>query len=305
MKHFLQRPPWIRLQESLGRTAVTDRGEGWSYQAFLETGKLNKRLYAPYGPVAESEVALAAALASMRKKAKELGAAFLRVEPTGGVSADDLPALGLQRVKAKQPEHTQRIDIDRPFAEVLAEIAKSQRNLHRNYAKKGLSVRRSNDPDDVEHLIRLLGVVSDRTGMHAHDSDYLRANARALVPEGDASMYLIDFEDNVIAAAMIFDDEHCRYYAHAAADTEFRKLQPGPVLVSQMIEDATNGPQKEFDLYGVVPPEETDHPWAGFSKFKRSYGGYQVDYNGTWELPVNGLSYGVYSLARKVLKNKL
>lgn len=303
MPHFLQSDAWAHFQGTLGKTVVEERGEGWSFRAYLEKGKLNSRLYAPYGPVADSPDALRAALGVMRAHAKRLGAAFLRVEPTGGVSAIDLPGLGLRRVARKQPEHTQRINLARPFPEVLADMQSSLRNRHRNYAKKGLSVRQSHDPNDVEQLIRLLGSVADRTGMHGHASEYLRATAHALVPRGNASVYLVDHEgsDAPIAASLIFDDATCRYYAHAAADTEHRRLHPGPILVSQMIQDACEAGMTEFDLYGVVPPEVTDHEWSGFSEFKRSFGGYQVDYAGTWELPVKKLSYGAYSLARKVL----
>ena len=303
MPHFLQSDAWATFQSSLGKTVVTDEGDGWSYRAFLEKGKLNSRLYAPYGPVVDSPAALEAALNSMRRHAQRLGAAFLRVEPTGAIAKDDLPALGLRRVSRKQPEHTQRINLERPFADVLADMQSSLRNRHRNYAKKGLTVRQSQDPADVEELIRLLGSVADRTGMHGHAPDYLRATARTLMPLGNASMYLVDHVDEQapIAASLIFDDGECRYYAHAAASTEHRKLHPGPILVSQMIEDACEAGLKEFDLYGVVPPEVKDHEWSGFSDFKRSFGGQQVDYSGTWELPIKKVSYGVYTLARKVL----
>lgn len=301
MAHFLQSAAWADFQRSLGRTAVEDRGDGWSYRAFLERGRINSRLYAPYGPVVDSPEALGPALDSLRAQAKRLGAAFVRVEPTGEVDPARFPELGLVRAPRKQPEHTQRIALDRPFEEILADMASSQRNRHRNYAKKGLSVRRSTDSADVEHLIRLLGDVADRTGMHGHSPEYLRATARALVPTGAASVYLVEFDGAVIAASLVFDDADCRYYAHAAADTAHRRLAPGTILVSRMIEDAAAAGQREFDLYGVVPPEVKDHAWSGFSEFKRSFGGVQVDYAGTWELPVRRLSYALYSRARRIL----
>src|SRR5690606_28034707 len=165
----------------------------------------------------------------------------------------------------------------------------------------GLSVRKSMDPADVEHLIRLLGDVAERTGMDGHDHDYLRATAQSLLPQQAGAMYLVEFEGDVIAASLIFDDETCRYYAHAAADTAHRKLHPGPILVSQMIEDAVADGKQWFDLYGVVPPEVKDHAWSGFSEFKRSFGGVQVDYAGTWELPLKRLGYRFYQLAPRVL----
>lgn len=310
MGHFLQSPAWAELQRALGRTVVSLAGDGWSAQGYIERGRINSRLYVPYGPQLDRPDALVPALDALREEAGRLGAAFLRVEPVlaspaageqPGLPASALEAAGLRRVERRQPEHTQRVDLDRPFDEVLQGMRKTNRNLHRNYAKKGLGVRRSDAPDDIEHLIRLLGEVSDRTGMHAHDGDYLRAQARTLVPSGDAKIYLVDLEGEElpVAASLIYDDEERRYYGHAAANTAHRKLSPGLILVTRMMEEAHEAGLGEFDLYGVVPPEVTDHAWSGFSEFKRSFGGRQVDYSGTWELPVKRLSYAIYNAARR------
>lgn len=313
MGHFLQSAAWGRLQEARGRTVVNLSGDGWKALAFVERGKLNSRLYAPYGPELERESALGPALAALRAEARRLGAAFVRVEPTLategtnlGVPGGALSELGLRRVARVQPEHTQRIDLSRPFEEVLRDMSKSARNLHRNYASKGLSVRTSEDPDDIDQLIRLLGEVTDRTGMHAHSSDYLRLQARTLVPSGEAKIYLVDLEGegSPVAAALIYDDAERRYYGHAAADTAHRRLSPGGILVSTMIEHAHQKGLGEFDLYGVVPPEVKDHAWSGFSDFKRSFGGIQIDFSGTWELPVKPLSYAVYTLARRLISER-
>lgn len=299
MSHFLQSEAWARVQRALGRECAQDSGEGWRYRAYLERGRMNSRLYCPYGPEVDSPEALVEAVASLKREGKRLGAAFLRIEPTGSATAQQLESLGFVKAARKQPEHTQRIDVDRPFDQVLAEMASSQRNRHRNYAKKGMTVRQSRDANDVEHLIRLLGDVSDRTGEMMHEGDYLRTQAHELIPSNDASMYLVEFEGEVIAASLIYDDAERRYYAHAAADTEHRKLSPGVVLVSQMIADAADGEQREFDLYGVVPPDQTEHSWFGFSEFKRSFGGRQHDFLGTWELTLKPLSMAAYRLAQR------
>lgn len=310
MGHFLQSPAWAGLQRALGRTVVSLDGEGWSAQAILEKGKLNSRLYAPYGPQLDSPEALPAALGALRREAKRLGAAFVRVEPMLRTVADGaqpalppatLEAAGLRRVARVQPEHTQRVRLDRPFDDVLKGMRKTNRNLHRNAAKKGLTIRASDRPEDIEHLLRLLREVSDRTGMHAHADDYLRQQARTLVGSGDATIYLVDLEgeDLPIAASLVFDDAERRYYAHAAADTAHRRLSPGVVLVTTMMQEAQEAGRPEFDLYGVVPPEITDHAWSGFSDFKRSFGGEQIDFSGAWELPVRPLSYAVYNVARR------
>ncbi|PRI12108.1 lipid II:glycine glycyltransferase FemX [Leucobacter massiliensis] len=304
MTHFLQQEPWAELQRHLGRTVVQASGEGWHYQAFLEPGRGGSRLYAPYGPVVERPGALREALESLTENTKKLGAVYLRAEPSGSVDPAEFPLLGLRRAPRRQPEHTQIIDIDRPFPQVLAEFASSQRNRHRNAAKKGLRVEASSDPAEVEHLIRLLAEVSARTGMHAHRADYLRATARVLLPLQAGRVYLLRSGTEVIAASLIFDDPDCRYYAHGATSTAHRRLSPGTVMVGQMIEDACASAQTSFDLYGVVPPEVRDHPWTGFSDFKRSFGGRQRDYAGTWEFPADHGRYLLYTGLRRLVSRE-
>lgn len=303
MPHFLQSAAWEGFQRSLNREVVHLAGSDWEVRAYLEKGRLNSRLYAPYGPVVSSRAGLAQAIQALREEAAKRGAAYVRVEPTGiSLHEADLQAHGLRRAPRKQPEHTQVIDLTQPFDEVLAGMRKTLRNLHRNFHKKGLQVRSSDHVEDVEHLIRLLGEVTDRTGMHAHDAAYLRATAAALMPIGAAQMFLVEFDEAVVAASLVFDDAECRYYAHAAADNAHRNLHPGSILVTSMMQDASERGQARFDLYGVVPPEEADHPWAGFSNFKRSFGGHQVDYAGTWELPVRRVNYRIYRALRTWLE---
>lgn len=305
MSHFLQLPAWAQFQQSLGRIVITQHGDGFSYLAIVEQGTLNTRLYCPYGPVISSPHGLTAAVTSLKNEAKQRGCAFVRIEPIGAVTPQQLHELGFTKQRNNQPEHTWRINVDRPFDEVLAGMTKTLRNLHRNYAKKGLTVVASSNPNDISHLVRLLGDVSDRTGIKAHDEQYFDAQAKSLVATGDARIYLVRYHDEIIAAALIYIDQERWYYAHAAASTQHRNLQASSILVTQMIEDACNSSQTEVDLFGIAPEDEPNHPWAGFSKFKRTFGGYQHDYLGTWELPVRRLNYWIYSAARRLSGNRV
>ncbi len=319
MSHFLQGSAWGEFQTSLGRTVVSDSGQGWSYLAILEKGKINSRLYAPYGPVLESIDALPDALASLAQNAKELGAAFIRVEPlvagydsagydsagTGAAELDNavivaLEAAGLRRTNRVQPEQTWRIDLSQTEDDILMGMSKTGRNLYRNYAKKGLSIRSSSDPSDVDVLLKLMKGVAEQAGITQHPDSYFHAQVSALLPGGHGRLYFVDFEGEPIAASLVYDDSERRYYAHAAADYEHRRLHPGNVLVTQMMMDAHELGKAEFDFYGVAPADEPEHAWAGFSKFKRSFGGYDHHFAGAWEMPVNKLGYSMYRMLRRV-----
>jgi len=298
MTHFLQSSAWKTFQEALGRQVVYDSGKGWSYQAVIESGTGNVRLYCPYGPTITSVKAFDEALTSLKKAAHDRGAAFIRVEPTTSVSPAQLRSRGLKPVTYQQlqPAHTLVIDLTASTEEILAGMSQNSRNLTRNYANKGLSIHTSSDPEDITILTSLLASVGKRNHIQTHSLGYFKTQAAALFPTGSALLYYVQYEGKPIAAALVYDDETTRYYAHAAADDAYRKLSPGTALVGQMILDAKVKGLASFDLYGIAPTDDPSHPWAGFTKFKRSFGGTPVSYVGTWDLPLKPIRYALYRM---------
>jgi len=298
MTHFLQSPAWKTFQEALGRQVITDSGDDWSYQAIMESGTGNTRLYCPYGPTVTSVKAFDDALASLKKAATAHNAAFIRVEPTTGISPTELGQRGFKLVTYQQlqPAHTLVIDLTASKDDILAHMSQNSRNLTRNYTNKGISIHTSSDPEDITILTSLLAGVGKRNHITTHTPTYFKTQAEALFPTGNAVLYYAMLDNTPIAAALVYDDDTTRYYAHAAADDAYRKLSAGTALVGQMILDAKDKGLKRFDLYGIAPSDNPAHPWAGFTKFKRSFGGMTVTYCGAWDLPLKPLRYRLYRL---------
>ena len=296
VRHFLQSDEWRHFQAALGRTVVSDNGDGWSYHAYLESGKGNSRLYTPYGPVARDEASLQAALSSLVQAAKKQGVTFVRIEPTTGTTPDMLKRDGWKQVTYQQlnPARTQVIDLTSSPDDILAGMSQNSRNITRNYHKKGISISYSNDPTHIHLFTDLMQMVATRNQITAHSRSYFQAQADALFPLGAACLYTATVDSAVVAAAIVFDSPTTRYYAHAAADDTYRKLSPGTALVGQMILDAKDKGQTSFDLYGIAPDDSPTHPWHGFTRFKQSFGGTPIDYFGSWDLPLKPVAYTTY-----------
>lgn len=275
MQHFLQSPAWAHFQQSIGRTTFSDAGDNWSYQAILETGRFNTRLYCPYGPNAETSEAFLAALTSLKTLARQHRVTFIRVEPTGTITPDELKKEGFLPVTYNQlqPEHTQIIDLTADEEDIIAAMNQNNRNLYRNYEKKGLSIKVSRDPADINIFTNMMHGVAERNGIRAHSDAYFKAQAEALFPTGDAQLFYVCYENKPIAASIAFDSATTRYYAHASADDTYRKLSAGTALLAYMIIDAKRRGLAQFDLYGIAPDDDPTHHWAGFTKFKKSFGG--------------------------------
>jgi len=318
MAHFLQSDAWAAFQAALGRTVISTSGttevtedaqkSSWSYTAYLEKGTLNTRLYTPYGPTFTSEAALQDALTSLVAKGRDQGVTFIRIEPTQAISRETKTLFHVKSASYQhlQPQATQIIDLTQPKESLVASMSQNTRNIVRNYTKKGITVTASHNPDDIQHLLHLLAKVAARTGLHAHSDDYLRTQAKVLIEQGSATIYLAHHTDSdtPVAAALFFDDATTRYYAHAAADDDYRKLQLGTALLGQAILDAQEEGKQAVDLYGITLSEDKNHPWAGFTRFKKSFGGEARQYGGTWDIPLKPLQYRIYR-TYQTLRQKL
>lgn len=301
--HFLQTRAWATFQDALGRRIFYASGSGWSWLAVLEHTKLGSRLYCPYGPSARSKKQLQSALAALVDCAQSQHATYVRIEPTGLKSTADYRELGLHRARRNiQPELTWVKRLDLPEDELIAEMTATNRNLHRTAAKKGLSFQTSSNPADIKIFLAMMHEVAAKNSIQIHPDSYYQTMAETLMPLGALKLYIAKHDGKPVATSLVFDSPTTRYYAHAASRFEARKLHPGTPLVSHMILAAKQQGQQWFDFYGIAPPDQPNHRWAGFTRFKQSFGGEMRHFSGTWELPVQKLPYSLYRMLGKFVK---
>jgi lipid II:glycine glycyltransferase (peptidoglycan interpeptide bridge formation enzyme) len=68
----------------------------------------------------------------------------------------------------------------------------------------------------------------------------------------------------------------------------------------EIILDAKKQNLKEYNFLGVAPNEDQNHPWAGITRFKKQFGGYQADILGSFDLPLKPLEYKLFKFAEKI-----
>jgi len=301
--HFLQSSHWAAFNHALNKRVFYARGTGWFCLTILEKSRAGNRLYCPYGPLAKDKKSFTAALAALKQLAKEQSALFVRLEPIAPVK--QLAEYKLKKaLKDIQPPQTWLQDLAKPKDELLADLTSTNRNLFNTAAKKGLTFRASSDPKEMAIFIQMIRDVEQHTKIKAHSDNYYNIMAQTLLPRKAAALYIGEHNGSPVAAAFVFDSPTTRYYAHAGNLLSARKLHPGSPLVTTMILDAKKNGQYRFDFVGVAPQDQPDHRWAGFTKFKKSFGGTYHQYLGTWELPTHPLYRlyrGVYQ-AYKLLK---
>ena len=147
----------------------------------------------------------------------------------------------------------------------------------------------------------MLHDTAKRSKVKFHNDDYFWAIKKLLEPKGNAKLYIVRSEHGNVAAALFYDYNGVRYYAHAGAYQDLnRKLNGSVSLLWQAIIDAKSSGMHSFDLWGVAPGEDTKHKWAGISKFKKGFGGTTTQRLGTYDIVLNTTKYKLYAAYRKL-----
>lgn len=296
--HVLQSSAWLRVQRALGHHVVWARGDGWLWAAAVREGRFPRYLYVPYGPASVTRTS--EALRNITRTARRTGFDFVRVEPTGGDARPALGAAGALAAHPVQPRCSWVLDLTTDVETLRRGLASGHRSAVNAASRRGITIRSSGDAGALEVFLDLQRVAAERPGYEGRNARYHRTVAAVLAPRGMQRVYIAEAEGSPVAAAVAYDFGPTRYYAHAASDPERgRKLGTGPPLLWQMILDARDRGATLLDFWGVACDDRADHPWAGFSRFKRAFGGRMVERAGTWEIALRPLRHRVYTILRR------
>ncbi|MBQ6130613.1 peptidoglycan bridge formation glycyltransferase FemA/FemB family protein [Candidatus Saccharibacteria bacterium] len=306
--HFLQSNAWKTFQTALGKTVFEISTPDFAYLAILEPTKLGNYLYLPYGPSLSEKnpkSALGSVLDSLKSLAKAHNCFFLRLEPPFPLSKSSLESLGLQKSTDLNPAETWILDLTQSKEDILRHMSQGTRTRHNTFAKKGLSVEVSHDPEDIKYLVSLQTALAREKGINTFSETYLKTE----LEQPFASLYLVHYQDptnnkdKIIAASLFFDDDlsKTRFYMQSAADLAYKKLPGTVALLSTAIFDAKAKGLETFDFWGIAPDNAPEnHPWAGFTAFKKSFGGKEKRYAGTYDLPLDPKKYSLYTRLRSL-----
>ena len=296
--HFLQSRAWALFQGAQGHKVFYGSDKNWSWMAIYESTRLGARLYVPYGPTATSPAALKKAIESLLACARSLDVDFIRIEPHAPQTKKVLRTLRAKHAHRDiQPRHTLVKDLNRPDDDLYGEMASTNRRLTKRSAEAGFTFTKSHNPADISIFLDMIHQVAKRTGMQPHSDEYFTLMADTLLPLKAATLFIGEHNGKPVSTCIAFEDSHARYYAHAANAEGARKLQPSVYMMGELIFDAKRAGKQRFDYFGIAPPNVgKDHKWAGFTQFKKSFGGRVVEYSGTWEIPVKPAQYQAYRL---------
>ncbi len=316
-----QSKAWEKLQEDLNLESVFREGDGYQFLAINLETPLGHYLYCPYGPVADNKKAFKDSLQELEKVAREKNSIFIRIEPQNPDYAPLLPK-NAKKTKDLNPKETWALDLVGEEEVFTDKLPSRLLRYHRTAGRKGITVRKTNNPTDIKYLTKLQNDLAKEKGINTFSEHYLETE----LLQPFATLYIVEYENpedknpgksgnagttsgapknqnskEVIAAGLVFDDEITRYNLQGAQSDLGRKLHATGILTIELIKDAREKGLQFFDFWGIAPEgAPKNHPWAGFTEFKKSFHGEPRNYLGTFDIPLNTTKYAIYKGLRKL-----
>lgn len=87
---------------------------------------------------------------------------------------------------------------------------------------------------------------------------------------------------NNLAGAFILIHDQVAYYYYSGALPEGKRLDLPYLVIWECIQEAKKRGCKVWDFEGIYDPRWPNKGWLGFSHFKKSFGGYEVEFPGSF-----------------------
>ena len=259
---------------------------GWHVERLqLETGlatvliggRVLRHAYVPRGPVPPEPRAVEELIAWARRNR----IARLRVEPEAGPDlADSLTALALHAepdARLQQPAHTAVVRLAASPDQVLGGFKPKTRYNIRLAERRGVEVTTGADAEELE---RQAAATAGRQGIRLPGAGYYRVLLEQLPW---CRTYVARHEGEPLAAILVARHAGRAYYLYGGSNGRKRELMPMYAAQWEAMRSAAEDGLADYDLWGIPPPDQPDHPWQGLLQFKAGFNGRQVEYCGVWE----------------------
>jgi lipid II:glycine glycyltransferase (peptidoglycan interpeptide bridge formation enzyme) len=238
--------------------------------------------------------------------------ALIRFEPPWYAEINEdmvfLPT-GLKRAAAiVQPPDTVLVNLELSSEEILRGMKPKWRYNIGLAKKKGVLVEEANT-QGLDIFYKLLRETASRDGIAVHGFDYYKTLFELCEKysgkDGDSPrlrLYTARHDEDALAAIVVlFRGKNATYLYGASSDVK-RNLMAAYALQWRAMTDAKEAGCKCYDLFGIPPDGDPNHPMAGLYSFKTGFGGRIIHRPGTWDYPLSPVAYFFFSKAEALRK---
>ena len=309
--NFLQSKAWAKMNETVGHRVVEEKLDGKNTTVMIiKNAKRGRYLEIPGGPNIywHDEKIVKGAKERIVEIAKSHRCVFVRVRPQLLDSPDNLKILSSQFGSKKSPmhlaaEHTVILDLTKSEEELLANMRRQTRYEVRRANKLGIKVEKLNSKEIFEEFHLVQSQTASRQHFIPPDQKTLMAEREAFGK--NANIYVAKTSDgDPVAYGLVLQDENEAAYYEAASTELNRKLPGAYALQWFVIKDLKKQGVKKYNLWGIAPPNQPHHRYAGVTTFKTGFGGELVTFVPAHDIIVKKMKYAPDYLIETIRKKR-
>ena len=205
-----------------------------------------------------------------------------------------------------QPPDSTQIDLTKSEDEILALMKSKWRYNIRLAEKKGVLIEKVNGNDInlsnfLDTFYDLYKTTAERDGIAIHSKSYYEdlikksseeINLGKDVPE--ISLYIAKHEEDNLAAIITLFSKTESIYLYGCSSNVKRNLMPAYLLQWTAMQDAKKYGSQYYDMYGMPPTDDENHPMHGLYLFKTGFGGKNIHRPGSYDVPTSNF-YSFYN----------
>ena len=242
--------------------------------------------YIQDGPVLPSDPLIAAEVFRVtieaieeRRKTEPRVVSHLRIEPRwltlpGFVSGfRAIPPLADKYLETRD---TRCIDLRPAEAAILAQMKPKGRYNIGVARRHGVSITEDSSPQGIADFLNIYKDTVARQGMTAKPPEYFQTLMPLLSSAHRGSVFFAEYHGVRIAAALVvYFGARATYFFGGSLDLHRQVMAPY-LLHFEIMRKAKALGCEWYDLWGITPANQPNHPWQNITAFKAKFGGIEV-----------------------------
>jgi lipid II:glycine glycyltransferase (peptidoglycan interpeptide bridge formation enzyme) len=247
----------------------------------------------------ESEAVFEAVLEAIeeRRKTAPCIVSHLRIEPRWPRMPDFVRGF---RSVAPLADHyleardTRCIDLGSTESAILAQMKPKGRYNIGVARKRGVSVVEDTSEQGLADFQSIYEETAARQGMEPKPPDYFQEFVALSSPSHHASIFFAEYGDVRLATALVVYFGSRATYFYGGSRTLNRQVMAPYLMHFEIMARAKARGHEWYDLWGIAPPNQPNHPWQNFTAFKAKFGGEEVHLVPTLDRVFDAAAYDRY-----------
>lgn len=295
--NFLQSWNWGVFQESMGKVVtrilvLQNENVVGMAQLVLETAKRGTYISIAGGPLLnwEDEQLVVAVFEEIKKIAISQSAIFIRFRPQE-IDSEMLRTQVKKIGSVASQMHltadlTLQLDLTNSEEQILQQMRKNTRYSIKKAEKDGIKIVFSRDKNDIKEFFNHQEELARRHKFVPFSYEFLMNQFSAFI-EDEQVILIHSFKDEqLLATAFIIFYNGEAVYHYGISTVENGKLPGSYACQWAAIKEAKNRGMARYNFWGIAPENENSHRFSGVSLFKRGFGGEEIQYLPSHDIPL-------------------